>query len=263
MFEVKRSIAQAVALGLLAGCSGTLTQHGYLSSYDGLNESRGLGSRRLVMKAPVALKSDTRIAIDDIVYAPGAVIDPALTPDDRDLVLNLLGRRLCQRFARQFVLVPKGTAGAMRLRAAITEIKATSRASAFASTATSLLPDLLLKFPVPAPIGIRLPVGLGALTTEMELVDPDGKQVAAMVLHRQPTVLTSASISRIGDAYRFAGSSAKAFVRLVASEKRATEGGANPEACAAYGRAPHGLAGVADFIGAPVSPHTIDKGAAR
>lgn len=171
------ALRQAVTLS-----AGTVTPHGFLTGYDGLKDSRALGSRRLATALPVALANGTRIVIDDIAYAPGAVIDPSLRPRDRDLLLNQFGRSLCRSLARRFLIVPKGTEGAMRVWAAITEAKATSRTAAAASAATSLLPDLLAPIPVPSPFGIRLPIGLGALTTEIELVDADGKQVAAMAL---------------------------------------------------------------------------------
>ncbi len=250
----------------LVGCSGTANKHNYLTSYDNLKSEKKFGGAVLSnYKSVVPIKSP--IILDQIVFAQDVKVDGTLSDRDRDLLLNVFGRGLCRNLAKYYAIVPRDTSGAYKLRAAITEVKATAEAASAVSAATGLL------IPIPA-ISIRLPIGMGSLTTEMELIDPQGKQAAAMVLHRQPNLTTSASVSKIGDAYNFADDAGKTFAVALATAKEDGDKSGNDVkkaagkdpvsnevidvACAAYGKANRALGFVQHAI--PLPPTAFDKG---
>jgi hypothetical protein len=256
--------ALAVAIGaitLSASCTTAPTRNGYLTTYDGLASEKGIRGKRLSTPPASGLPEDAPLVIDSLVYAPGAAVSDALTEKDRALLLNQFGRALCAGLSKPFAIGPAAP-GAYRLRAAVTEARATGRLGAAASTAMTL----------GLPIGVRPPMGLGGFAAEMEVIAPDGRQVAAMVWKQSADMASGGPrISRIGDAYDFAQMAADDFRGLFAkrgigaSARRLTgiRTGGPDDACKAYGEESDLISVATGLIGVSAPPEWSDRDGSR
>jgi hypothetical protein len=182
------------ALLLLAGCSTAFQTPSSLSRDDRLSE----GERRLV---PVleyadgaALASVAELHVPLVVIAPEAEIDPRIGADRLDRLRANLSKDLCQRFARGgFSVVPEpdGEAETVRLEAAITGLRRNNIATTGLSRAIGVA--------VPGPLNPRVPVGIGALGAEGEIVGPDGTQLAAIRWASQNHLASGGGVTTILD----------------------------------------------------------------
>lgn len=225
------SIAVPAAAGaalLLAGCSTAFETPSTLTRSDRMVE----GERRLV---PVmeyadgdALAAISELHLPLVDVAPGARIDPELDAARLDRLRANLSKELCQRFARGgFSVQPEPSEGAatVRLEAAITGL----RRNNVATTGVSRL----IGVAVPGPLNPRVPVGIGALGAEGEIVAPDGTQLAAIRWASQnhlasgggvTTVLDGpAAFGNLADATELTGVFADAFGDLVVEARAARE----------------------------------------
>ena len=236
------SLSAILAIGAaglsLAACSTAFETPTSLTRDDRLVE----GERRLVPVMEyadgeaLAALSELHVPLADI--APGAAIDPDLGDDRLDRLRATVSKELCQRFARGgFSVLPEapGTQTA-RLRASLTGLRRNNVATTGLSRAIGVA--------VPGPLNPRVPIGIGALGAEGEILGPDGTQLAAIRWASRnhlasgggvTTVLDgSAAFGDLADANELAGVFADAFGDLV------VEARAERETEAADGETPRG-----------------------
>jgi hypothetical protein len=241
-------IAAVAVAALAAGCASAPRPSGFLTSYERLDNDKGLRGKRLATDDLIQPNAEAALFIEPVAFPSDAEGFADITAQQRTLVTNQLARALCQALSRSFAIVDAPSPDAHRLRAAVTRITPNSRASAAATMIT----------------GLRPPLGLGGLTAEMEILGPDGSQRAAMVWTQDADMLSGGRISRIGDAYDYADAAGRDFADLVqiAGERRGFRLGPGPsdDACDAYGRENGYLTTGLGLIGIAPSPHISDRG---
>jgi hypothetical protein len=126
--------------------------------------------------------------------APGARPETVPEPSAR-LVANNAARSLCNELAPWVEWVEPGSDDALTARLVVTAIVPTNLAAAGASAVADVF--------IPGPA--RLPTGLGSLAMDGELVNAEGRTVAAVRWARGANAVTdNAQVSAIGDAWQLA-----------------------------------------------------------
>lgn len=183
-------------------------------SYSRLSLEKGTLSKRRTYVDSAAL-SPLRTAT---IIPTGFTREAALrveAPDDRRMVANILDRALCISLSDRFDMVPYGQVADFTVRAVVTELVPTDKVAAGASAALTLGTGFAL--PVATP---RLPIGLGGIAVEAEAVDHSGNQLAATVWARGAnSILNTAHVSEVGDAYSLAATFGSEFSKLLVDGK--------------------------------------------
>lgn len=269
--ERKRSLAGACALVplmLLAACaSAPKTRSGSLTSYHGLAPSDGVQtkSQLLVNKENILAAKTVRIA--PTRFAGGIGSD--LSEKDRELVANRVDRALCKGLTKRLDVVDPTDPADLSVQATITHLGTTNRIAAGASLVVGFVPSALSSVPGLSP---RVPFGLGSLTIEAEALNPAGTQEAAIVWSRGASyVLSSSTISEVGDAYQLASDFGGNFSELLTTGETPFGGmpridlpkfgGKKDIDCDAYGRGSGVIGFFGDNLGMP--PGWTDKGAQK
>jgi hypothetical protein len=225
---LKQYLALIPLLGL-AACATPGKPSGQLSSYEGLSTRdgavrTGLSERRTTAPADRV----RRVAIEPTRIVPGPKTD-WLSDGERELLRRETDAQLCFELTERFELTTSPAEADARVRALITRVKPTGRFGSTVSAASG--------FFIPGPIGLRVPGALGGLGAEAEMVDRDGKQLAALVWNRNATTVgtDNPSLSRLGDALQFVEPFADAAAAAATPKglKSRRIGEADP--CAAYG----------------------------
>lgn len=219
----------ALASLALTACASVAPRTGSLSSYEGLSENPNAVRAKIATRAdPTALASITRVRI-----APARFADtPAtwLTPEEQQTLLREIDAQFCFEMSKRYAIATMDDESVHAVRAIVAEVQPTGQAGSAASAAAS--------FFVPGPIGFRAPTGRGALAAEAEMLDPQGRQVAALVWSRRATVVgtDNPSLSRIGDALQFAAPFADAAAAAMTPKtKRTKRQIEKPDPCELYG----------------------------
>lgn len=222
-----RTPAAIVAALALGACASTTTQSGFLTNYEGFQK------REDTVRAAIAGRSDAaallpvrRISIEKTTFAPGADVG-WMSAGEREMLLRELDAQLCFELTERYELA--ADAPEARVRAAVTAARPTGRVGSVASAAAD--------FFIPGPIGLRVPGTLGALAAEAEMLDPAGKQLAAISWNRvaTPVGTDSPSLSRIGDALQFAEPFADEAAKVMAAPDAPGRKLEAPDPCADYG----------------------------
>lgn len=227
-----RRIATTAAMALLGFTGACATAQapdsGFLASYD------GLVARDDTVRAAVRQRRDDSLAraIDAVRIEPAVAVGgagEALTPEERQVVLNELERQVCYEISERFTVVQDDRPDAGRIRMAMTRVNPTNPAGSAASAAAN--------FFIPGPIGVRAPGSTGGLAAEAELLAPDGRQAAAIVWARNATVIgtDNPSLSRVGDAHQLAEVFGDMVGDAFAPQDRAVRPIPTPDPCARYG----------------------------
>lgn len=225
-----RTAAVLIGLGLSAAACATAPapNSGYLSSYEGLQ------TRSDTLRASVRQRRDEdraraleQVHIERAELTPDAA--PALSAEDWALVLGEMDRQVCYELSERFTVLDAPTPGAARVRLAATRISPTGQAGSAASAVASYF--------IPGPIGLRAPGTTGGLAAEAELLDPEGRQVAAIVWARNATVIGTddPSLSRVGDAHQLAEVFGDMVGDAFAPADRKPRPIATPDPCARFG----------------------------
>jgi Protein of unknown function (DUF3313) len=256
------SIIAVLSIATSACTTVPTVSDGFLSRNDRLEAAKGLRGKRLATPAPTPpLALNTPLCVEPVQFSTGAVVSTQISPAERALIENVLARNACKDFSKHFdILSPDAVSvSAYHLRMAITRLEATNKLGAAIGVATNIA----------LPIGVRPPIGLGALTVEFELVAPNGDQAAAMVWSkRADMVAADAATSRIGDAYIFASDATRDFESLASKQTSNSNGRSiipNPfdkadAACDIYGQGANRAAQAVGFLGLPLPPENVDKG---
>jgi Protein of unknown function (DUF3313) len=255
----------------LSACNdATVKTSGALTSYEKLTKKNGLFARTFVQANQDRLSRARTLRLIPIGFSTEAS-GAALTDQQQALIANVINRTLCNSLNGRFQIVAENQPADLTLNGAITFAGVTNpRAAGVSSIGSTALSATGVPF-VP-----RLPVGMGALSVEIEAIDTEGEQAAVMVWARKADAFTSrARVSAAGDAYDLASKFASDFSALITkgskgtfgtlslptakSIKYAVNGKPTTIACAIFGKAP-GLAGsIASSFAAP--PEWNDKGA--
>lgn len=169
-------MAVAAAAFSAAGCSTAFEAPTSLTRSDRLNA----GERRLV---PVmeyadgeALAAISELHLPLAGVAPDADIDPGLDRGRLNRLRAMLSKELCQRFARGgFSVQPDAeavSAQTPRLNASVTGLRRNNVATTGVSRVIGVA--------VPGPLNPRVPLGIGSLGAEGEILDAGGRQLAAI-----------------------------------------------------------------------------------
>lgn len=201
-----------------------------------------------------------RIALPNVVIEQDAFQKP-ITPRQALVVANNAARSFCSELAPYVVLVPAGTVGTAQANITIDRIQSTSSGAAGLSSLMSLA--------VPGPF--RLPVGLGALSAEAELVNAKLQQVFYVRWARGANaIMNDAKVSAIGDSWQLSRTFGKEVANSIVDNDTARSGiqrnkldslriQANRDLCnATYGKLNVTARGASLFL--PLSPETIDPG---
>lgn len=188
-------LAVAAAALFLTACSTAFETPTSLTRSDRLSE----GERRLVPVMEYA-DGEALAAIDELYLpladiAPQADIDPGLDRDRLDRLRAMLSKELCQRFARGgFSVLPEADDVAPdtpRLNASVTGLRRNNVATTGLSRAIGVA--------VPGPLNPRVPLGIGSLGAEGEILDAGGRQLAAIRWASQNHLASGGGVTTILD----------------------------------------------------------------
>lgn len=181
----------------LAACATAGRPSGQLSSYDRLTPSEGavrtyVSQRKISPQAPRI----TRVLVEPARIVPGPKT-AWLTPEERTALLREVDAQVCFEISERYDLTYSPADADARVRTLITRVQPTGKFGSAASAAAG--------FFIPGPLGLRMPGALGGLGGEAEMVDPKGRQLAAVVWNRNATAVgtDNPSLSRLGDALQF------------------------------------------------------------
>ena len=187
----------AVAGLALAACqTAPVANAGFLQSYD------GLATKEDTIRASVRERRDdaAATAVDGVYLEPAVLVHDAgagLSDAERAQVLREVDRQVCYEVSERFTLT-NARSGSARLRTGVVGIRPTGTgASGVAAVANAL---------IPGPGTLRVPGSTGGLAAETELLDRDGRQIAALAWARNANVVgtDTPSLSRVGDALQLA-----------------------------------------------------------
>jgi len=201
-----------------------------------------------------------RIALPNVIIEKNAFEKP-ITPGQALIVANNAARSFCNELAPYVVLVPASTVDTSQANITINRIQSTSSGAAGLSS--------LMGLAVPGPF--RLPVGLGALSAEAELVNAQLQQVFYIRWARGANaILDDAKVSAIGDSWQIARKFGEEVAETIMDNDRESSGiqrnkledlqiQSNRELCnTTYGKLNIAARGASLFL--PLSPESIDPG---
>ena len=201
-----------------------------------------------------------RIALPNVIVGEGA-FQKLITPRQALIVANNAARSFCSELAPYVVLMPASTVGTAQANITIDRIQSTSSGAAGLSS--------LMGLAVPGPF--RLPVGLGALSAEAELVNAQLQQVFYIRWARGTNAISNdAKVSAIGDSWQIARKFGEEVAETIIGNDKDRTGSqrnklelpqieSNRELCnTTYGRLNVAARGASLFL--PLSPETIDPG---
>jgi len=258
-----RTALALATLCALGACTSMPRPGANLSDYSRLGEVTGRLSKRAEAPIETNIEPTTPLWIQTVDFTPSLESSSAVSESSRDVLSDRLARQMCVALSTAFELQDHAVEGGYRLRVFITDLKPTGRMAAAASVPLNFF----------SPIGARIPLGLGSLALEVELLDAEGRQVAAMVWWRDADMsVTGATVSQISDAYVLAGDAANDFAQLVrprAAGQRAGEmarsflplfGEASGDpACRIYDRGPDGARGILARMAPGLPPESYER----
>jgi len=220
-----RLLLVAALVAPLAACATAAPQTGSLANYTDLKPDRGAVRAEIAARSdPVALAGVKRVRIEPTRFAGDS--GQWLSAPERSRLVREIDAQLCFELSERYEIAMTGQAHVAR--AFIAEVAPTGKVGSVVAAATS--------FFIPGPIGLRAPIGRGGLAAEAELLDPEGRQVAALTWSRRATLVGTddPSLSRVGDALQFAEPFADAAAAaMTAPGVRART--PKPDPCVAYG----------------------------
>lgn len=173
MKKIAFLLAAGLSAGLVAGCASNVARTQTLSSYDRLTQNDDGLVPVLAFADGEGAGAITSVYMERADVAPGVIEASGLEPETFARVVDTLSGTMCRRLARGNMQVTDNPdLASHRLELTITGFDATNPLAAGASGVIGVF--------VPGPLSPRLPVGIGALAAEGELLDNAGTQIAAM-----------------------------------------------------------------------------------
>ncbi|MHA6287429.1 DUF3313 family protein [Maricaulis sp. CAU 1757] len=218
MTLLRAALLPSLLAVLVTGCAANDVQRAHtLSRYDQMETT----TRRLL---PVnewvdaqALADVSTIHVADAGLAPGVVEASGVEAERIERVQAKLTQTMCRRLARGgFTVTPDPDGAELSVVMTITGFEPTDMAAAGASR--------VLGFAVPGPLSPRLPIGIGALAAEGEVLTRDQRQVAAMQWVSRNHILSGGGFSEIGDGYDLAQVFADSFGDLIVDARDSVDG---------------------------------------
>lgn len=226
--RMKRFVMLLLAGSSLAACQTAPGEYsGFLSNYEGLS------TRTDTLRASIRERRDdaavaglASLYIEPAVMLAGA--DSALNPAERAQILREVDRQVCYEVSERFSLATS-PAGSARLRVGITDVIPTGQAASGVSAVANAF--------IPGPGTLRVPGSTGGLAAEAELLDADGRQLAALAWARNANVVgtDTPSLSRVGDAMQLAKPFGDAVREVLSEPKRPGREIPDPDPCAGFG----------------------------
>lgn len=265
--QVARGCAVVPFLLLAACASAPTTRTGSLTTYEGLTPSDGVQTKSHLRVNKQNVLAARTVRITPTRFARG--VGSGLSDKDRALVANRIDYALCKGLRRRLDVVDPMAAADLSVQATITHLRTTNKVAAGASVVVGFIPSALSSVPGLSP---RVPFGLGSLTIEAEALNPAGTQEAAIVWSRGASyVLSSATVSDVGDAYELASNFGGDFSEVLTTGETPFGGmpkidlpkfgGKKDADCDAYGRGSGFMGLVGGNFGMP--PGWTDKGAQK
>jgi hypothetical protein len=226
---VRMKLLKLLPLLALGACATPGEQSGLLSGYDGLAPREG------AVRASVAERRDetglagvSRVMIEPVQLASSEAL-AWISEAERTLLAREVEGQLCFELSERFEIVAAPMEADARVRTFVTAVRPTGRVGSAVSAASS--------FFIPGPIGLRVPGGLGALAAESEMLDGEGRQLAAITWSRSaaPVGTDNPSFSRIGDALQFAEPFADVTAAVMTPDGMESRGAPKPDPCVGYG----------------------------
>jgi hypothetical protein len=182
------ALAAVVLLLDLTGCGATRgrrgAEHGgFLGDYSQLQSREGYEAQEVYIN-PSAVWSSYRAIHLDSVTLWASEETTKLSPEERQMLTDLLYKALHEELGRRFVLADRPGADVLRVRAALTQAKG---AKVVTRTVSTLVPQMLL---IGTAVGLAADTAntVGSVTGEMEVVDSvTGERLAAAVDERAGT----------------------------------------------------------------------------
>ncbi len=225
MKQVLPVLALGSACLILASCASNVGRVATLSRYDRLQENERALIPVREFADELAAAEIGAVYVNRAAVAEGVVEGSGVDAETFDRVVSTLSGTMCRRLARGgFEVTDNAEAATHSLTLTITGFEATDPVAAGASG--------LIGFFVPGPLSPRLPVGIGALAAEGELLDIDGNQVAAMQFDARNHLASGAGtfsmlrgdIGATSDARDLAQGFADGFGDLIVSARDAAGG---------------------------------------
>jgi hypothetical protein len=211
---------------LVGGCvSATATQSGFLQGYDRLVAAQNAGAAEaLTFRDAAALAGVQRISLAPAIAHPS--LSGAWRVEDLSPLLWEVDAQLCRELAEQFEITTDPSA--LQVRVAVTAVQRTGQPSS--------LPAAAANQALPGPGSFRLPVGLGGLAAEAEVIDPLKGTTAAQIVwaRRAQVAFSTASLSPVGDAHQLAEPFADAVAGVLRTEGTAPSPTRTPEVCPGF-----------------------------
>lgn len=204
---------------LLSACANVpIEQTGSLSNYERLKPSDGMLTKARVNVDKAAVLAAKSVRIAPTTYAAAAA--GRFSAKDRRLVANAIDRSVCIGLSDRFHIARANETADLTVHVSIANVIPTDETAAAASKALSLGTSVVTNtgvvdaaFPIPS---VRVPIGLGGIALEAEVVDERGQQQAAMLWARGANSLFgNARVSPVGDAYELASKFGADFSELL------------------------------------------------
>lgn len=206
--NVLKMTSSFIVFGLLTACSTIPKSNVNLSNYSNLNEAKGIVAKYQTYSNMDKLNAYKKIKIDPTIIKQD-VLDKS--GDARlDLVANLIDRELCLRLAQTYEILDSVDNETLSMKVFITEFEPTGKIASAISGAI--------------PVPIRIPSGLGKLSAETEILTPNNEQALAFTWSQKADMIVSnGGMSKISDAYDFAGSFASQAGNLASPQDKKTK----------------------------------------
>jgi uncharacterized protein DUF3313 len=195
-----RSIVGVLVLTALAGCATTrqtrsVEKSGFLGDYSDLREG-GAGEAQLVyIKPGVRWATYDKVTIDPVTLWTSESIEK-VPPEDQQLLADYLDASLREELGKDYKIVDRPEAGALRVRVAITDAKG---ARMLANTVSKVVPQLRLLTTVGG-LATDTQVLVGRVGVEAEVLDAvTNERLGAAVDRRAGTKALRGGISTWAD----------------------------------------------------------------
>ena len=195
------SVLALTAVLIVAGCATTrqtrsVENSGFLGNYSDLREGESGEAQLVFIKPGAHWATYDKIAIDPVTLWTSAESVANVPPEDQQLLVDYLDASLREHLQKDYQIVDRPEAGALRLRVAITDAKG---ARVVANTVSKIIPQLRLLTTVGG-LAADTTVLVGRVGVEAEILDSvTNERLAAAVDRRAGTKALRGGLSTWAD----------------------------------------------------------------